>query len=66
MKDELFNELLESVREGGKILQGQTSPSRIFVKDVETDLSVKRRRPKQNKAKDTIDKKANLPLHAAL
>lgn len=55
MKDELFNELLESVREGGKILQGKTYPSRIFVKDVATDLSVKRRRPKQNKAKDTID-----------
>jgi putative transcriptional regulator len=28
MKDELFNELLESVREGGTILRGEKSPSR--------------------------------------
>ena len=31
MKDELFNELVSSVREGGKILRGKTSPSRKFV-----------------------------------
>ena len=31
MKDELFNELLESVREGGAILRGKTKPSRAFV-----------------------------------
>ena len=30
MKDELFNELLESVREGGAILRGEKSPSRAF------------------------------------
>ena len=30
MKDELFNELLESVREGGMILRGEKSPSRTF------------------------------------
>jgi putative transcriptional regulator len=30
MKDELFSELLESVREGGTILRGEKSPSRIF------------------------------------
>ena len=30
MKDELFNELLESVREGGTILRGEKSPSRTF------------------------------------
>ena len=30
MKDELFNELLESVREGGTILRGEKAPSRTF------------------------------------
>ncbi len=30
MKEELFNELLESVREGGEILRGQKSASRTF------------------------------------
>ena len=31
MKDELFNELVSSVREGGKILRGKAKPSRKFV-----------------------------------
>lgn len=31
MKEELFNELVESVREGGKILRDKKKPSRIFV-----------------------------------
>jgi putative transcriptional regulator len=30
MKDELFAELLESVREGGAILRGEKQPSRIL------------------------------------
>lgn len=30
MKEELFNELLESVREGGEILRGKKSASRTF------------------------------------
>lgn len=30
MKDELFNELLESVKEGGAILRGERKPSREF------------------------------------
>ncbi len=30
MKEELFNELLESVREGGAILRGKHEPSRTF------------------------------------
>ena len=30
MKDELFNELLESAREGGMILRGEKSPARSF------------------------------------
>jgi putative transcriptional regulator len=34
MKDELFNELLESVREGGAILRAEKLPSRSF--DIET------------------------------
>lgn len=30
MKKELFDELLESVREGGEILRGERAPSRAF------------------------------------
>ena len=30
MKDELFDELLESVREGGAILRGESEASRTF------------------------------------
>jgi len=33
MKDELFADLIASVREGGKILRGQAKPSRSFVID---------------------------------
>ncbi len=33
MKDELFDELVESVREGGAILRGEVSPSRAFKVD---------------------------------
>lgn len=31
MKDELFDELVQSIREGGAILRGDTEPSRAFV-----------------------------------
>jgi putative transcriptional regulator len=31
MKDELFNELVASVREGGKILRGGNEPARTFI-----------------------------------
>ncbi len=31
MKDELFDKLIASVREGGKILRGKAKPSRVFV-----------------------------------
>ena len=30
MKKELFEELLESVRQGGAILRGERKPSRVF------------------------------------
>jgi putative transcriptional regulator len=30
MKDELFNQLVESVRQGGAILRGEARPSRVF------------------------------------
>lgn len=33
MKEELFNELVESIRESGEIRRGQKSPSRAFVVD---------------------------------
>ena len=31
MKDEMFDELVASVREGGKILRGKAKPSRKFI-----------------------------------
>src|ERR1041384_3270809 len=34
MKDELFNELVESVRKGGKILRGKAKPSRKFIIEI--------------------------------
>ena len=34
MKDELFDELIASVREGGKILRGKAKPNRSFVIEV--------------------------------
>jgi putative transcriptional regulator len=37
MRKELFDELLEGVREGGAILRGERSPSRVFSFD-ETDV----------------------------
>ena len=33
MKDELFNELVDSIRESGAIRRGRTPPSRAFVAD---------------------------------
>jgi putative transcriptional regulator len=33
MKDELFTELVDSIRESGAILRGRTPPSRAFVAD---------------------------------
>lgn len=33
MKDELFNELVASVREGGAIFRGESAPSRAYVVD---------------------------------
>lgn len=37
MKDKLFDELLESIEQGGKILRGEMKPSRIFEFD-KTDI----------------------------
>jgi putative transcriptional regulator len=34
MKDELFNELVSSVREGGRILRGKAKPARKFVIEI--------------------------------
>jgi putative transcriptional regulator len=42
MKQELFEELLQSVREGGEILKGQRKPSRVFHVD-EPDVRAVRR-----------------------
>lgn len=43
MKDALFQELLESVREGGAILRGERKPSRSFALD-ESDVQAIRER----------------------
>ena len=33
MRDEMFKELVKSVREGGAILRGEEKPSRMFIVD---------------------------------
>lgn len=45
MKDDLFNELLESVRQGGAILRGEAEPSRTFDRseDVPDVLAIRER-----------------------
>lgn len=46
MKEEMFNELLESVRQAGAIMRGEMEPSRVFVtetpdvKSIRTKLGV--------------------------
>ncbi len=37
MKDKLFNELLDSIKQGGKIVRGEMKPSRVFEFD-KTDI----------------------------
>ncbi len=49
MKRENFEELLESVREGGRILRGEAAPSREFVFTPEDVQSI---RKKLNKSQD--------------
>jgi putative transcriptional regulator len=49
MNDELFDELVESIREGGAILRGETSPARAFevegpdVKQIRADYKLSQR-----------------------
>jgi putative transcriptional regulator len=43
MKKKLFDELLESVREGGAILRGEKKPSREFVMDATDIKSVRKK-----------------------
>lgn len=42
MKDELFNELLESVRQGGAILRKESAPSRVFTESDVPDAAAVR------------------------
>jgi putative transcriptional regulator len=44
MKDDLFNELLESVRQGGAILRETAQPSRSYRHDTVLDVSELRQR----------------------
>ncbi|HWK88804.1 MAG TPA: NadS family protein [Longimicrobium sp.] len=41
MRDDMFGELLESVRQGGAILRGEAAPSRVFSHD-EVDVKAVR------------------------
>jgi len=50
MKEELFEELLQSVREGGEILRGRRKPSRMFQVD-EPDVRAVRRGYRLSQAK---------------
>ena len=50
MKAELFQELLESVREGGAILRGEKEPSRAFSFE-ELDIKAIRRRYEMSQVK---------------
>lgn len=43
MRDDLFNELLESVRQGGAILRGELPPSRTFYFDDEDVKKLRQR-----------------------
>ena len=43
MKDDLFQELLESVREGGQISRGERAPSRKFVIEEPDVASIRKR-----------------------
>jgi putative transcriptional regulator len=40
MREDLFNELLESVRQGGAILRGEAEASRTFSHDTESAVDV--------------------------
>ena len=51
MKDELFQELLASVREGAAILRGEKQPSRVFVS---VDPDVKRIRGDLRLSRDEL------------
>ncbi len=50
MKDELFAELLESVREGGAIMRGEVEPKHSF-KSVDPDVVAIRRKYRLSQAK---------------
>jgi len=50
MKKELFNELLESVREAKAIMRGEKQPSRVFIYD-DPDVKTIRRRFKLSQPK---------------
>jgi putative transcriptional regulator len=43
MKDELFAELVESVRQGGAILRGEAEPSRSFTMDMPDVKAIRER-----------------------
>jgi putative transcriptional regulator len=51
MNEDLFNELVASVREGGAILRGETDAFRTFVVEEETDVAVIREKYGLSQAK---------------
>lgn len=56
MNNDLFNELLKSVREGGMILRGGKTPSRVF------NLSKSKIKRNRVKSKFSLQNPGNMPI----
>jgi hypothetical protein len=50
MRKELFDELVESVKEGMAILRGKKEPSRVFVVEKKQDVKSRGLQPKKTAA----------------
>lgn len=56
MSEEMFAELLESVREGGAILRGEKKPSRVFVVEPSNEKHINK---KQGQKKSQVYEQQN-------
>ena len=56
MSEEMFAELLESVREGGAILRGEKKPSRVFVVEPPNEKPINK---KQGQKKSQVYEQQN-------
>jgi hypothetical protein len=57
MDDILFNELLDSIKEAGKIKRGEIKPSRIFI--CEEKIFEAKEYPNVSKSHEQVEKAAN-------